>query len=482
MDLVRQGEFQQAWEILVDKNPLPFSTSSVCQGFCEKPCNRGEFDKDEPVSINKIERFLGEMALEKGWLLATRQNLAEQNLKEQKKVAVIGSGPAGLSCAYQLARRGYWVVIFEALSEFGGLMRAAIPEDRLPKDILNKEINNILKLDNIYAIKHWQIDRKRFTEIRKNFDAVFVAVGAHKPIKLGIEGENAAGVIYGLDFLKKVNLGESVEIGKRVVIIGDGNTAIDCAHLISQMPDKEVFVFCEKSREEIPDFLQKGIKAADKYGAKFVFLFKVLRIRSQEGRVKGIIIAQKIDNKLKSESEIYTPADEIIIALGEEPDTSFIDKDFASEIAGIIFGGDPNNVASAIASGNEGVEKIIAYLERREQPNLRADPPSLKLRRAKQEIVESKDLNFAYFEHLSRNKKITDKETAIREAERCFSCGTCIGCGVCEQFCPDIAILISEKDKEPEIDKEHCKGCGICANECPRSVIKMEIDKKEEEE
>jgi NADPH-dependent glutamate synthase beta subunit-like oxidoreductase/Pyruvate/2-oxoacid:ferredoxin oxidoreductase delta subunit len=476
MDLVRRGELEKAFQELGKKNPLPFSTAKVCQGFCKQHCNREEFD--EFVAFNEIERFLGEMALEEGWTPITRQNFAAQNLSGQGKVAVIGSGPAGLSCAYQMSKRGYSVTIFEALPVIGGLLRVGIPANRLSKYFLKKEIrNNILEPFQIKVKTNYSVDKEKFRKIRKDFDAVFAAVGAHKPKKLhkNIEIEkDAEGIVYGLDFLKKVNLGKTLNHGgfdslKRVVIIGDGNTAVDSARL-ARLLNKEVSVFCEKAKKDIPEFLQKGIKALMKQGVVFLFSRKILKINVADNKVRGVI-STSVDKRGRVEID-NTKADSVIIALGEETDTSFIDKDFAPEIAGVFFGGDPNNVASAIASGNQGAEKIIAYLEQREQPNFRE--------KKSQEIVESKDLNFAYFEHLPRNKKITDQETAIKEAERCFNCGTCIGCGVCEQFCPDVSISVSEKDKEPEIDKEHCKGCGICAQECPRAVIRMKIEEKEE--
>ncbi len=464
MDLIRQGELQQAWEILVDKNPLPLSTSMVCQGFCQQACNRKEFD--EFVAFNKIERFLSKMALKQTWW---SRPLAEPEASEEKKVAVIGGGPAGLSCTYQLARRGYSVVIFEAL-RIGGLMKTAIPKDRLPKNILACEIiENILMLPGI-DVERCCVNRKKFKEIRKDFDAVFVAVGCHQPKKLGISNENSIGIFYGLDFLEKVNLGKNPNLGKRVVIIGDGNTAIDCALCLAKIPDKRVFVFCEKSRDEIPDFLQKGIEAAEKQRALFFFSMKIQKIDSKNQKIRKVKFWKLGRDGNSGEFKVYIDIDNLIIAIGEEPDTSFVDKDFASEIAGIFFGGNPNNVASAIASGNQGAEKIIAYLEQKEQPNFQE--------KQDKEIVEFKDLNMAYFEEIPRNKKISDEETAIKEAKRCFSCGTCPGidnCGVCKMYCPDFCIF--EEKKERKLD-DHCKGCGICAQECPRGVIKMELKER----
>ncbi len=464
MNLLRKGETKKAWEALIESNPLPWTTSKVCQGFCEIACNRNEFD--ECVSINKTERFLGKYALDQGWSPKEVEipMAIEDALRQRKKIAIIGSGPAGLSCAYQLGRQGHSVTIFEALSEIGGLLKAGIPEFRLPNKKVDREIdNNILKpFDIAVKISHI-VDNKEFIYLRDRFDAVFVATGLHKCLKLGIPGEDAEGVIYGLDFLKKVNLGQVVELGERVVIIGDVNTAIDSAHC-AQLLGKDVIVFCEKNREEIPKFLQMGIKAVEKNGAKFFFSEKAVSIYSENNRVNGITVENAEKNR-----KFFANINNVIIATGEEPNLDFINYESAFN-SNVFFGGDvitrASNVAAAIGSGRKVAEKIALYLESGKYHN-EQDKENKKM-------VGLNDLNLNYFEHSKRSKKIIDAETAIKEANRCFSCGSCMDCGNCERFCPDLAVY---KNKEQyDINYDYCKGCLICKEECPCGVISSELE------
>jgi NADPH-dependent glutamate synthase beta subunit-like oxidoreductase len=477
LNLVKQFKFREAWELLAVKNPLSGSTASVCQGFCQKECNRKEFD--DFVAFNKVEKFLGKMAIEQGWEIP----IEKARDVEEKKVAVIGAGPGGLTCAYQLARHGHLVTIFEKLLVPGGLMKTAIPGDRLSRDILDAEINRVLSM--IYKIRYYGINEKRFPRIRKDFDAVFVAIGEHKPIKLGIDNEGTEGVIYGLDFLKKFNLGEPLgpkeratviaagerlEFKRRITIVGSGNTAIDCALCAIKIPDTKVFVFCEKSFDAIPDFLQKGIKVAEKRGVIFFFGVRVDKIERNKAGIKGINFTEVGQDIEKGRFTLRRNTDMLIVALGEERDPSFVPKYFAPRIANVFLGGNPNNVASAIASGNEGAKKIIAFLRGEKY-----------IEQKEQEVVKPEDLKTAYLEEIleiPRNKKITDAKAAQDEAGRCLNCGTCVSCGICEQYCPDGSVKIP-KDKPPEFNKDYCKGCGICAQVCPRGVIKMEKEEKE---
>ncbi|MHC1578833.1 MAG: FAD-dependent oxidoreductase [Dehalococcoidia bacterium] len=463
VDLLRRGEFKEAWEVILETNPLPFVCGEVCPHPCEDYCNRGQFD--EALSIRALERFLGQEALKRDWGPPKRVT------STKAKVAIIGSGPAGLSCAYQLGRQGYQVTIFEALPQIGGLLRTGIPDYRLAKDDTEKEIkNNILAPFQIEVRTSTPVDKHVFQEIKKEFQAIFIAVGAHRSKRLDIPGEGAEGVLTGLDFLRRVNLGQEPGIGRRVAVIGGGNTAIDatlCAH------DKgaEVLLIYRRAREDMPA-LEEEIRLAEGKGIEFYFLTRPSRILSEDGKVKGIE-CQKGEVRGKDDegrSKVYfsgegpqveIEVDNVIVAIGEEPsDLSFVDQ----ESDNVFIGGDARvlagMVSAAIGSGREAAEKIHFYLSKQ---RIATEDIS------EADIVQFGELNLDYFEHKARQTQVLDSQSAMKEAERCFSCGNCNMCGNCWLFCPDMAIR--KKETGYEIDYDYCKGCGICVQECPTKAL-----------
>ncbi|MEK7596347.1 MAG: FAD-dependent oxidoreductase [Patescibacteria group bacterium] len=462
LSLLKQGKNRQAWEKLMEKNPFPAVTGRVCRAFCEKSCNRNEFD--ESVSIRNLEKFLGDEASARGW----HPPVLEKKFKPFN-IAVVGSGPAGLSCAYQLARKNFRVIVFEQFPVLGGQLRFGIPEFRLPKDVLEKEINNIIYL-GVKVCKGIFVDQKFFETIKRYYDAVFFAAGLQKSRKLNIEGEENPDVLYGLDFLKNINFGNkaisSTFLGEKVVIIGGGNTAIDAARTAKRF-GSEVSIFYRRTKIEMPA-IKEDVILAEKEGIEIRELLSPVRIFSKSGQ--NFLECQRNQPGKSAESSRNNPLpiegsnfleqfDNLIVAVGEEAENSFFVE---SEDWKVFLGGDiktkAGTVPAAIGSGREAAEKI--------EKILLGEPP---LETKDPQIVKFSDLNPVYF---NKNQK---REPASRsEAKRCFSCGVCDFCGNCWKFCPHMAV--SEKQGELKINYDYCKGCGICAQECPRSAISQKLE------
>ena len=461
--LLKRGEFRKAWEVLLETNPLPFVCGEVCPHPCEDCCNRSQFDV--ALSIRALERFLGQEALRKQW------HPPKRAASTKAKVAIVGSGPAGLSCAYQLARLGYQPTVFEALPSIGRLLRTGIPGYRLPKDTTEKEImNNILSPFRIEVRTSTPVNKETFPDIKKEFQAIFVAIGAQRSKRLDIPGEGAKGVLTGLDFLRMVNFGQDPEIGKRVAVMGGGNTAIDAA-VCARNKGAEVLLMYRRTREDMPAF-EEEIREAERKGIEFCFLTSPSRILCENGHVKRIE-CQKGEVKgrdREGRSKVYfsregppmeIEVNSVVTAIGEEPsDLSFLER----ESDGVFIGGDARApvgmVSAAIGSGREAAERIHSYLT---NGQITAEDMSAP------DIVQFGELNLDYFEHRPRQTQFPDPQSVIREAERCFSCGMCNKCGNCWLFCPDMAIR--KRQAGYEIDLDYCKGCMICVQECPTKAM-----------
>ena len=494
------GKPEEAWQKMLEANPFPSTCGRVCHHPCEVDCNRKEYDG--ALSINALERYLGDWGMREG------SPVGRKIAKRNEKIAVIGSGPAGLSCADHLARKGYAVEVYEAMNEPGGMLRYGIPQYRLPKKILHKEIERIESMGvNIQTGKRFGIDLGM--DDLKSYAAVFLAPGAHEEQKPGIPGEDLKGVWPGLSFLKEINSGKRISPGKKVIVVGGGNTAVDSARVAWRLGSK-VTVLYRRAKEDMPA-ISGEVEEAGKEGVEFIFNVAPVRILGKDGRVKEVECLRTKPGKLDESgrrtpmpikgSNFLLPASSVILALGERAALSFlpqgmktgnglitIDSWGRTNLPGVFAGGDAATgqgyVSQAIASGTRAARAIDRHLR-----GEIGDPPENAQRTAMFEKI-----NLDYFPPLSRAEvpilslKEREKEfkeihgglsklKAKKEAGRCFSCGNCIRCHVCLMVCPDVAISFKEKENEYLIDYDHCKGCGICSVECPRSAMTLEEEK-----
>ena len=502
LSLVKQGRFQQAWELIRRSNPFPAVLGRVCDHPCELACNRRRFD--ETIAIHNVERFLGDYGL-------TLPGEGKIRDRRGEKIAVIGSGPAGLSCAYHLAKMGYPVTVFEALSVPGGMLAVGIPEYCLPKEVLAAEINAIERL-GIDIQTNVAIGSKQSLDdlLRQGYKAIFIATGAHKSMKLGLSGEEKDGVVDALSFLREVNLGNRVSIGDKVTVIGENNVAVTAARVSIRLGAKYVSIICRQSKIDVPN-RDEEVKAAEEEGVHIVYLAAPSNILG-EGRVAGLeCIRMRLGEADKGRGARLTPikgsefvidVDTVITAVGRTPDLTLINHELktspqgtlivdASTLAtnkpGIFAGGDVTGgratVAWAIGAGKRASVSIERYIR----------GERLEVFREKTPIASFKDLNLAYFQSspgaqisrlpvADRIKGFAEVEggftesVAIEETERCFSCGVCNGCDNCWLVCPDVAI--SRKNGEYQVNYDYCKGCGLCEEECPRGAITMEEEAK----
>jgi putative selenate reductase YgfK subunit len=492
MDLLGEGKVHEAAEILVEDNPLGAITGRVCPCFCEPDCNRGGFD--EPVAIKQVERLLGDFIV--------REGFSPPDLPpKEDRVAIIGSGPAGLSAAYYLARYGYRATILEALSVAGGMLNWGVPEYRLPKRVVDQQIEAIKSLGVEIRTGVAVGQDVAFNDLlAEGYDAVLIAVGAQKDLRLNVPGEDAGGVFPGVGFLRQVNAGDTVSLGERVCVIGGGNTAIDSARVAGRLGAGSVSILYRRSRAEMPAVAEE-VDAALEEGIEIGFLAAPTEIVVRSGRVAGMRcvrmeLGEPDDTGRRrplpvSGSEFDLEADTLIVAIGQVPDLAFLNgsgveidrtgligadsQTLVTNIPKVFVAGDaltgPATVIEAVASGKKAAQGIDLRLTGRE---IRVLPET-------QRVIKYEDLNVNYFRHEPRLdlrgadvEALTDAGSA--EARRCFQCGRCNACNTCWFLCPDAVIL--EKNGEIEFDYDYCKGCGVCAEECPRGALGMDEESK----
>ena len=525
MSLVTDGQFDKAWETLVEENPFPAICGRVCYHPCELGCNRKEFD--EPLAINAIERFIGDHGLE---FSLDRFKIAEDR---KERIAIVGSGPAGLTCAYHLRRLGFQVVVLESNEKAGGVLQFGIPEYRLPKDILNKEISRLGEF-GIEIKTGVRVGQDLSWKGLLDYDAVFLATGVHKSRALRVPGENLEGVLSGLDFLSQVNRGQKVELGKRVAVIGGGNTAMDAVRSALRLESKSA-IYYRRTRAEMPAILDE-IEEAEREGIPMEFLVAPVEVLGKKGKVTGMIL-QKMELGEPDESgrrrpvpipgsEFTVKVDNVIAAIGEQGDFKFIPEELVDHgvvksdlfgqtpISKVFAGGDiieqPHTVVHAIGSGKRAAMNIHAFLTHgnlkplvskfrvghkgghsflRYRDGKEGDPVNNEI------VVDFDQINTTYFSRIDRFeipelavgdriltfdevKATFDRQAVVDEANRCFHCGVCDMCDNCLIFCPDVAIKRREDQYRYEIDYDYCKGCGICAMECPRNAITLVAEAK----
>ena len=518
-----KGDFEGAWNLIKQENPFPGICGRVCFHPCESKCNRGEYD--EPIAVHALERFVSDFA----------SNLNKKIEKvpgvRKEKIAIIGSGPAGMSCAYHLTKLHYDVTVFESSSLAGGMLRSGIPSYRLAKDVLDREISNIEALGLEIRIEIPFGENLKLDDL-KAYQAIFIATGAHRSRGLQIPGEKGKNVLSGLDLLRKINLRRKATLGDRIAIIGGGNTAIDVARSVIRLGKKAIILY-RRSKEEMPAFEDEIVEAMEE-GVKIKYLVNPIRIQQKDSMKRLECLRMELGEKDESgrrrpvpmpNSNFFIEADSVIIAAGEEVEVSFLPKgmerregivltrkDGSAGIKGIFAGGDltsnQRTVAHAIGSGKKAAMAIDCYLEGKDTEEairqiLIGEGPSISISRylhpeerpMNPHIVTFEELNTDYFEPSKRHreskglikKRIKGFEEvastfteriALEEAERCFSCGTCNECENCYVFCPDASIIKTEEVFSHQVDYDFCKGCGICFSECPRGAISLKEESR----
>jgi NADPH-dependent glutamate synthase beta subunit-like oxidoreductase/Pyruvate/2-oxoacid:ferredoxin oxidoreductase delta subunit len=492
--LVTEKRYEEAWRTIVETNPMPSVTGRVCFHPCMEKCTRKDYD--QAINIPAIERTLGDMGLENpGWM-------KKASARRNEKIAVVGGGPAGLSCAFYLGQNGYPVTLFEADVALGGVLRWGIPEYRLPNDLLDRVVTSILESGPITVRTGTALGGEiSLGQIEKEYDAVFLGLGLMRSRKLGIDGEDGEGIEPGLDFLRKVNGGEKVDPGRKVVVIGGGNTAMDVARC-ARRAGSDVKIVYRRTMNEMPA-IRDEIHEAEREGVHFHFLAAPKKIIRKHGKLAKVVF-QEMELGEPDESGRRRPVpvegktfelevDRMFSAIGEMADLEAVDgavdcewdlikttgKFGETARHGIFAGGDvvtgAASVVEAVRAGRLAAEKIDRMLSGKAEPEIE-----------QKETVGIENINTAYFTHAERTlvSRIPVEEAVAgyseiftgfdngqlhKEANRCFSCGVCNFCDNCWMFCPDVAII--RKDDAYEVNYDYCKGCLVCVVECPRSCI-----------
>ena len=483
------GDYAAAWQGLMEDNPLPAVMGRVCYHTCETACNRAELDA--AVSIHAVERFLGDYAIREGLMPAFEVE------PSGKRVLVVGAGPSGLSAAYHLTRLGHAVTIREAGPMAGGMMRFGIPKYRLPREVLDAEIARIFAMGVTLELDS-KVEDIEAAFAEDGFDAVFVAVGAHLARRTAIPAHAAGRILDAVSFLRDMELGtEPPRLGRRVIVYGGGNTAMDVARTARRLGAEEAMIVYRRTREQMPahDF---EAREAEEEGVLIHWLRTIKAIDETTFTVEKMRIDEEGRPQPTGEFETLE-ADTLVLALGQDVDTSFlervpgvtiakdgvvaVDGQMMTGRAGLFAGGDmvpsERTVTVGVGHGKKAARNIDAWLRgsRYEKP-------------ARPELASFRNLNTWYYDDapprvqgqldlLRRQTGFEEVErgltetNALFEARRCLSCGNCFECDNCYGVCPDNAVIKLGPGKRFRIDLDYCKGCGICAAECPCGAIKM---------
>ena len=481
------GDYERAWRLLVEDNPLPAVMGRVCYHPCEGACNRGSLDA--AVGINSVERFLGDYALDKGW------KLDPPAARSGKHVLVVGAGPSGLSAAYHLARLGHAVAIHEAGPVAGGMMRFGIPKYRLPRAVLEAEVRRILAL-GVELKVNAKVDHILDTMRAGGFDAAFLAVGAHIGKRAYIPAGSSARILDAVSVLRSMEGADKPLLGRRVVVYGGGNTAIDMARTAKRLGATDAIIVYRRTREKMPahefeleEALAEGV------------LVKWLSTIKQAGEGALVVEKMKLDETgfPQPTGELETlAADSLVLALGQDVDLSLLEGVPGLEVndgvvkvgpnmmtgrTGIFAGGDmvpsERTVTVAVGHGKKAARHIDAWL----RGTMYAKPPA-------HELAAFEKLNTWYYSDAPKTVQPVldavrrqstfeevlgglDESNALYEARRCLSCGNCFECDNCYGVCPDNAVIKLGPGKRFRFNYDYCKGCSLCAAECPCGAIRM---------
>jgi len=486
------GDYEAAWRVLTQDNPMPAVMGRVCYHPCEESCNRKHLDF--AVNIHAVERFLGDEAIRKGWSF-------HRPVKESgKRVLIVGAGPSGLSAAYQLRRMGHAVTIYEAGPMAGGMMRFGIPKYRLPRHILHAEIARIEEM-GVEIVLERKVDDLAAEMAKGGFDAVFLAVGAHLAKRAYIPAREAGRMLDAVSFLRSMETAkEPPKLGRRVVVYGGGNTAIDVARTAKRLGADEALIVYRRTREQMPahDFeLEEALEEG-------IMVKWLTTIKEEVGDGRLMVERMELDDKgfPQPTGELEEiEADTVLLALGQDVDLGFLQNVSGLEVAdgvvqvdphmmtgcpGIFAGGDmvpaERTVTVAIGHGKKAARNIDAFLRTSLSPALEGD---------KHPLAAFENLNPWYYADAPKSVQPVldairrldsfeevmgglDETNALFEARRCLSCGNCFECDNCYGVCPDNAVVKLGEGKRYEINYDYCKGCGLCAEECPCGAIVME--------
>lgn len=485
--LAQAGEDYQAWQKLVEDNPFPAIHGRVCYHPCEDACNRSFID--HAVSIHAVERYLGDKALEEQWELETPV------APTGKRILIVGAGPSGLSAAYHLKRKGHEIDIYEAGPWPGGMMHFGIPAYRLPRNILMQEINRIEKM-GVRIHCNYKVEDILHEKEQGRFDAVFIAIGAHIGKKADIPARDAGQILDAVSFIRDVELGHAPKLGRRVVVYGGGNTAMDAARMAKRLGVSDAMIIYRRDREHMPAHEFEADEAMGE-GVKIHWLRTIKNIDQTAFTVE---VMDLVDGKPVPTGQFETlEADALILALGQDADTDFLKKvkgikfkedgtvvvgpDMMTDVRGIFAGGDmvpgERSVTIAVGHGKKAARHIDGFL------NSIPYAPS-----PRHPVVGFDHLHTWYRTHAPQSEQshipLTEAtkdfseivgglnaDEARYESARCYSCGNCFECDGCYGACPEGAIIKLGPGNRYQFDYSRCTGCAVCYEQCPCHAIEM---------
>lgn len=488
LELARAGRYRAAWETLVRDNPMPAVHGRVCYHPCEGACNRGELDAS--VSIHAVERFLGDLASAENWPFRIEAPPSGQ------RILVVGAGPSGLSAAYHLARLGHTVEVHDAGPLPGGMMHFGIPAYRLPRAELMREIGRIEAMGVRFVMNH-KVEDLLAEKARGHFDAVFIAIGAGAGKHVEIPARDAVRVLDAVMLLRDMESGDPPRLGRRVVVYGGGNTAMDAARTVRRLGADEALIVYRRDRAHMPAHSFEADEAIEE-GVKIKWLSSIKEISGSDLTVEIMELDAK-GRPLPTGRFETLQTDAVVLALGQETESAFLRKvpgietaadgvvhvgpDLMTGHAGIFAGGDmvagERTVTVSVGHGKRAARNIDAWLRgERYQPVVKHPLVSFAMLHLPvfSDADPSAQKTLGLAERVSGFDEVVaglSEKEAVREARRCLSCGNCFECDHCFAACPEDAILKLGPGRRYRYDYAKCTGCAVCFEQCPCHAISM---------